>query len=368
MSLGTANISVTATDGVSSEPLLVQVPPEFVALEQQFLAGKTRIGDIHEHMDTLYAYATEVESIIECGVETAVSSWAFVKGLYDNEKSRKRLLSIDLNYHPNIAQVRNIATKLGIDYEFKRGSDLCVEVEETDLTFIDTWHIYGHLKRELARFAPLTRKYIILHDTVVDGEVGETIRRGWNPLAQAQESGYPVGDIIRGLKDAVSEFLANNAEWRQRDHFSNCNGLTILERVASDLDRKRELASKIAVLHRQYVSNLINDVNPTDDVLSKIQPALVRMADELNSDRYSIRELKLLDTILSNPEWLALSTKFGTDCIRITTDVVKAENASNLLKAVTREALSAIRDTESYTVIKVEGDDYVATKLEGDAV
>lgn len=316
------------TDGTSDVPVLVQVPPEYAVLESQFLLGKTRQGDIHEHMDTLYAYATEVESIIECGVETAVSSWAFVKGLYDNGSAKKRMLSIDLNYHSNIAQVRNIATKLGIDYEFRRGSDLCVEVEETDLTFIDTWHIYGHLKRELERFAPLTRKYIIMHDTVVDGEAGETIRRNWNPLEQARESGYPVGDIIRGLKGAVTEFLANHQEWRQRDHFNNCNGLTILERVpVSPADEKRELVAKVVVLHRNFIACIAENVNNivTLEIQAATEPCLIRIAERLNSDAYSIQELQLLNKILSNPEWIALTNKFGADCMRIATDVVQQQ-------------------------------------------
>jgi len=44
------------------------------------------------------------------------------------------------------------------------------------LVFIDTWHVYGQLKRELAKYAPLTKKYILMHDTTVDEWVGESVR------------------------------------------------------------------------------------------------------------------------------------------------------------------------------------------------
>ena len=40
-----------------------------------------------------------------------------------------------------------------------------------DLLFIDTFHVYGQLKRELARFEGQVRRYIAMHDTEVDAEV-----------------------------------------------------------------------------------------------------------------------------------------------------------------------------------------------------
>jgi len=103
--------------------------------------------------------------------------------------------------------------------------------EDVDLTFIDTWHVYGQLKRELAKFAPLTKKYIILHDTTLDELHGETIRMGWNPEQQSQESGIPIEEITRGLWSAVEEFLAANPEWVLKERFTNNNGLTVLARV-----------------------------------------------------------------------------------------------------------------------------------------
>jgi hypothetical protein len=42
------------------------------------------------------------------------------------------------------------------------------------------------LKRELAKFAPNTNKYIIMHDTTVDEIYGETIRTGMNSKQQTR--------------------------------------------------------------------------------------------------------------------------------------------------------------------------------------
>lgn len=103
--------------------------------------------------------------------------------------------------------------------------------ENYDLTFIDTWHVYGQLKRELAKFAPITNKYIIMHDTTVDEFKGETIRRRWNAVEQSIQSGIPVDEINKGLWPAVQEFLDSNPEWVLHERFTNNNGLTILRRI-----------------------------------------------------------------------------------------------------------------------------------------
>jgi len=104
------------------------------------------------------------------------------------------------------------------------------EIPEEPL-FIDTWHVYGHLKRELARWHSSVRKYIALHDTEIDGLRGETLRNKWNPTQQSFETGIPVDEITKGLQPAIAEFLADHPEWTMLAHYRNNNGLTILARV-----------------------------------------------------------------------------------------------------------------------------------------
>lgn len=204
-------------------------------VEAQFEKAKTDRNFINEHIETLYDYAKQCEHVTECGVESCISSWAFLRGLRDSSFQTKLLRSIDVNYHPNIPLVRKACEENGVDFHFLQGSDLDVQVEPTDLCFIDTWHVYGHLKRELARFAPITKKYIIMHDTEVDGLWGETLRRHWNAEEQALQSGYPLDEIRRGLRPAVDEFLETHKDlWRVLEHRTNCNGLTVLERIGEE--------------------------------------------------------------------------------------------------------------------------------------
>lgn len=191
-------------------------------------------GDINEHLPTLARYASECESIIELGVRGCISSWAFCKGLLDNNKPVKKMFLNDIT----VCDIESLlcaakSPDVNIDVTYQWINDLLVDTSclETDLTFIDTWHVYAQLKRELEKYSKITKKYIIMHDTEVDANYGETIRCGWNAEEQSRQTGYPVEEINRGLIPAVVEFLENNPEWTMHEHYKNNNGLTILQRT-----------------------------------------------------------------------------------------------------------------------------------------
>lgn len=186
-------------------------------------------SDINEHLPTLHKYASECKHVTECGVRSAVSSYAFGSALAAIPGSK--LIQVDPDSHPNIVRFRALSAAEGLQTVFHQKSDLECPIETTDLLFIDTWHVYGHLKRELARWNPHVRKYIILHDTTVDEWYGETIRNGWDAVRQSRESGIPVDEIRKGLWPAVAEFLLQHPEWTVRERFVHNNGLTILEKT-----------------------------------------------------------------------------------------------------------------------------------------
>ena len=68
--------------------------------------------------------------------------------------------------------------------------------------------------------APLTRKFIILHDTTVDEWHGETLR----------DAAHGMPKSMRGIWPAVEEFLEGSGEWELRERFTHNNGLTVLAR------------------------------------------------------------------------------------------------------------------------------------------
>ena len=188
-------------------------------------------SDINEHLPTLYKYASECESIIELGVRGVVSTYAFVYGLLSNNSSNKKILLNDIS-PCNITEILQLTTDLEIDIKYDWINDLDLEIKgKYDLTFIDTWHVYGQLKRELEKFSKVTNKYIIMHDTTVDAELGETIRLGWTAKEQSMKTGFPLDEINKGLIPAITEFLESNKNWKMKERFTNNNGLTILEKI-----------------------------------------------------------------------------------------------------------------------------------------
>lgn len=185
-------------------------------------------SDINEHIETLYAYATQCDSIVECGVREIVSSYAFASGLLGNPNHSFTM--IDLYESSKMKPFLEMCKAEGIRASFIEGSDTTCTPLQTDLLFIDTWHIYGHLKRELAHWHSSVQKYIILHDTTVDAIHGESIRAMADIRKQSIESGYPEEEIRKGLWPAVVEFLEVHPEWRLEKRYTHNNGLTILAR------------------------------------------------------------------------------------------------------------------------------------------
>jgi hypothetical protein len=191
------------------------------------------ISDINEHLPVIFDYAQRCESIFETGVRGVVSSWALSYGLLCNGSKNKRIFFNDI-VKCDIEELKYNLDQLDVNVSYEWINNLHLNLNQTfDLTFIDTWHVYGQLKRELEKFAPITNKYIIMHDTTGDEEFGECIRMPNEIpiLNQSILSGIPVNEILKGLGPAIEEFLEKNKNWILKEKFLNNNGLTILERI-----------------------------------------------------------------------------------------------------------------------------------------
>lgn len=194
-------------------------------------------SDIFEHLPTLAFYAAKCESIIELGVRGVVSTYAFLYGLMKNETAtEKRLLMNDIE-ECEVSPILELSSKLGVEVKYQWINDLDMEIDgEYDMTFIDTMHVYGQLKRELEKYSKITKKYIAMHDTEVDKDYGELIRSyGYTGACDrvidiSTSTKIPPGELLRGLQPAIDEFLTNNPEWVLEEKYTNNNGLTILRR------------------------------------------------------------------------------------------------------------------------------------------
>lgn len=197
-------------------------------MQKRFVEKAFYPSDINEHIPTLYRYGLECNHITECGVRSVVSSYAFAFAL--KTKNPNKLIQVDLDWHANLEVFRQECVAEDINVVFHKQSDLECPMEQTELLFIDTWHVYGHLKRELERWNSSVSKYIILHDTTVDEWVGESIRMHMNIDDQVKWSGYPREEITKGLWPAVQEFLDSHPEWTIKERYTNNNGLTVLSK------------------------------------------------------------------------------------------------------------------------------------------
>jgi hypothetical protein len=186
-------------------------------LEKIINAVYQRSSDINEHVPTLIKYGHECNHITEMGVRWIRSTWAFLGS------APKKLISYDIQdpseWSVDIQDVYDTAEHYGLDFTFIKTNVLEVEIEETDLLFLDTWHSYKQLKSELALHASKVKKYIIFHDTTKFADIDETSYEVWGDEWK--------GEGI-GIWKAIEEFLESNLEWEILERFTNCNGLTVI--------------------------------------------------------------------------------------------------------------------------------------------
>jgi hypothetical protein len=198
-------------------------------------------SDINEHLPVLFRYAKQCNSALELGVRGCVSSWAISAGLLENKNGIRKKIFMNDSRECQIGELIDVLEPLNIDVKYEWKNDLEIEFdadEKYDMVFIDTWHVYGQIKRELEKFSSIATKFIIMHDTTVDEVDGETLREyGYNyqqafirATELATETGIPRDEILKGMWYGIEEFLANHPEWYIKQRFFNNNGLMILAR------------------------------------------------------------------------------------------------------------------------------------------
>lgn len=183
--------------------------------ELEYKKACETFSDISENLPILFELAKECNHVTEMGVRTGVSTRAFLN-------SDVTLRSYDLYIDDEVNSLFNKAIEFGKDVSYTKADVLNIEIEETDLLFIDTWHCYDQLKQELKLHPHKVRKYIAFHDTHTFGVKGEN-------YSITTDNGYKEDPL--GLLPAIIEFLIENPEWKFKVHKTNNNGLTVIQRV-----------------------------------------------------------------------------------------------------------------------------------------
>ena len=175
--------------------------------------------DINEHLPTLREYASKVNHVTEMGIRWGASTIAI------GAAEPKIMVSYDIVKTQEMEKVIDLLIKSDINFLLKIADTLKIEIEETDMLFIDTLHTYNQLTEELKLHEGNVKQYIILHDTVTFGEKDEIIYSHASDVVKVMEKGK------MGLMNAVKDFLSVNDNWVIEKHYVNNNGLTVLVRV-----------------------------------------------------------------------------------------------------------------------------------------
>ena len=185
------------------------------ALDVKFKAAIAAGGDISEHLELLRELASRCDHVTEFGLRGANGSTvAFLAA------QPETFISWDVNPWAVVQQpVAELISMAGrTKFEPRVGDTRKINIEPTDLLFIDTYHTGEQLLAELKRHAspPENKvcKYLVFHDTATFGMKGED---GKEP----------------GLRAAIRFFQKCYALplWGLKYDLSNCNGLVVLERA-----------------------------------------------------------------------------------------------------------------------------------------
>lgn len=161
--------------------------------------------DIFEHLPTLRRYAEQCSHITEFGTRTGNSTAAFLAGLAKNGGQLRCYDIAPLAFFPPPAP--GVIMHFHQEDTGREG----FQIAPTELLLIDSLHTRAHVLREF-RQAQFVARWIIMHDTAMT----------W---AQGIHGTF-------GVIEARDEFLSFNRDWFIREQWQNCNGLTVLERIA----------------------------------------------------------------------------------------------------------------------------------------
>lgn len=195
--------------------------PLTLDLIQEYVRVCSTSSDINLLLPILTKF-TAGKVVVELGVRNVVSTYAF---LISKPES---YFGYDIHKQPEVDKASTLATKNNIKFSFQEVDvlDNNFSIPVCDVLFIDTLHIYNQLKRELDKFAPLVREYILLHDTVTYGYKDEP--SSWQTPDIMKN--YNIEPTKQGLMPAIEEFLTSNTSWKHANTFTHSNGLTVLKR------------------------------------------------------------------------------------------------------------------------------------------
>lgn len=199
--------------GNKAEPAPAPVTDFFkMSLEEKYQHLLGNVSDIQDALAPLRRFASQVRRVTEFGIRTANSTTALLAA--QPESLIAYDIGLQLQYLQDLDRVKGRT-----NFQYRQGDTREIEIEVTDMLFIDTQHTYGQLKTELQRHSGRVTTFLAFHDT----------------------AGYRFADEVqtntekKGLWPAIQEMLDNDRCWENVFELVNGFGLTVLKRKMQHL-------------------------------------------------------------------------------------------------------------------------------------
>jgi hypothetical protein len=172
--------------------------------------------DINEHYPVIHYLASQCDSIVELGGVREFNT-SMLLALAKPKKFTTVDSVEDVVNHENYGKLKDFCGRAGIEYDHITDDTRMVDIDSTDMLFTDSIHTADFVKSELLTHAQFVSKYIVIHDTSVYGDLGET--------GHFVNGGY---HRVAGLRHGINEFLEIDSTWVKLYEYGHNNGLTIL--------------------------------------------------------------------------------------------------------------------------------------------
>ncbi len=119
-------------------------------------------SDINDALPVLRQFASKVKHVTEFGIRTAVSTTALLAAQPD------RLISYDVDLNRQFLDDL-MRVKGRTNFTYHQGDTRLIDIEPTQLLFVDTQHTHRQMECELRRHSNKVSDYVIFHDTGISG-------------------------------------------------------------------------------------------------------------------------------------------------------------------------------------------------------
>jgi hypothetical protein len=188
-------------------------------LYSEYLLGQPDVDEngvprgMQHLMPILRDYSSRCDHVTEIGVRNGRSTVALLAG------GAKKQISYDKVVTDRARRIETAAIREGRDFHLVQGHTLRIEIEPTELLFLDNRHTRDHLSKELDRHADKASRYLVFHDIVYFGLSDQNPARTEPPP--------------RGLIPAVMGFMSGHHEWCVDRWVHGGEGLLVLKRRAT---------------------------------------------------------------------------------------------------------------------------------------